>query len=479
LRTIGSAKGGLVIDQHRRFSWPGALVALGFTLASGAQEVRLGAELQINSYTLNSQFLTSSAAAADGDFVIAWQGDDGGFSGAFAARFSSAGIPLGAEFQVNSYTTGGQYFPAVAMDPAGDFVVAWESSQDGDSEGIFARRFSSAGSALAGEFQVNSYTTAFQSRAAVAMDGDGDFVVAWQSFGQDGSLLSIFARRFSSAGTALGVELQVNSYTAGDQELPSVAADVEGDFVVAWESSGGQDGDASGVFARRFSSVGSALGSEFRVNSYTSGAQSHPTVRADADGDFVVAWDSNPSTDGSLSGVFARRFTSAGTAMATELQVNAYGTGFQKSPSLAVQGDGDFVVAWDSYGQDGSVDGIFARRFSSAGIGLASEFEANSYTLGAQQAPAVTVGVQNDFVVAWNSKYQDGSYYGVFAQRFTAPVTLDVDGDGASEPLTDGLLMLRYLFGFRGPALVVGAIDLVHCRRCDASSIEAYLAGLT
>ena len=53
---------------------------------------------------------------------------------------------------------------------------------------------------------------------------------------------------------------------------------------------------------------------------------------------------------------------------------------------------------------------------------------------------------------------------------------LDPDGDGESEPLTDGLLLLRYFFGFRGATLITGAVDTNDCTRCDAPSIEAYIA---
>jgi hypothetical protein len=45
-------------------------------------------------------------------------------------------------------------------------------------------------------------------------------------------------------------------------------------------------------------------------------------------------------------------------------------------------------------------------------------------------------------------------------------------------PLTDGLLVLRYLFGFRGATLVSGAFDVVGCTRCNAPAMEAYLGGL-
>jgi hypothetical protein len=57
-------------------------------------------------------------------------------------------------------------------------------------------------------------------------------------------------------------------------------------------------------------------------------------------------------------------------------------------------------------------------------------------------------------------------------------VTLDIDGDGVSDPLTDGVLILRYMFGFRGSVLVTGAVDLVDCTRCTAPAIEDYLAGI-
>jgi hypothetical protein len=53
---------------------------------------------------------------------------------------------------------------------------------------------------------------------------------------------------------------------------------------------------------------------------------------------------------------------------------------------------------------------------------------------------------------------------------------LDPDGDLDFEPLTDGLLLLRYFFGFRDAALVAGAVDLAECDRCEADEIEAYIA---
>ena len=52
---------------------------------------------------------------------------------------------------------------------------------------------------------------------------------------------------------------------------------------------------------------------------------------------------------------------------------------------------------------------------------------------------------------------------------------LDIDGDGASEPLTDGLLLIRYLFGFSGDSLISGAIG-DGAERDTADEVEAYIA---
>ena len=56
-----------------------------------------------------------------------------------------------------------------------------------------------------------------------------------------------------------------------------------------------------------------------------------------------------------------------------------------------------------------------------------------------------------------------------------AAFDFDIDRDGEAQPLTDGLLVIRYLFGFSGSALTNGAVA-AGAERSLASDIEAYLA---
>jgi len=391
-----------------------------------AGAAKAGSEFAVNTYTTNSQFAPSVGVDATGRFVVVWQGyyEDGSYGGVFAQRFDSAGAKLGSEFQVNTYTTSGQRSGSVGVDAAGNFVVVWQSyPQDGSSTGIFARRFNSSGASLGGEFQVNTYTTNFQFYPSVAMNGSGAFVVVWTSYFQDGDGGGIFGQRFSSSGIATGGEFQVNTYTTGYQTRAAVAVAPAGNFVVTWDSYG-QDGSGLGVFARRFDSAGTPGGGEFQVNTYTSSSQLFARVAIDANSRFAVAWTDYGHEDGSSSGVFARRFDSAGSPLSAEFQVNTFTTSYQSRPTIGMSPAGAFVVAWQSYPQDTSGSGVFGQRYDPTGAAAGGEFQVNTYTTNSQYIPAVALRSSGDFVIAWTSYQQDGSVSGVFAQRFAPTFTL-------------------------------------------------------
>ena len=107
------------------------------------------------------------------------------------SRLAAQTLRLGVELQVNSYTTDAQRLPSVSLDAVGDFVVAWESNaQEGSGYGIFARRFTSAGTAQSVELQVNSRTVSNQQDPSVSLDADGDFVVVWTGSAQDGRTMA-------------------------------------------------------------------------------------------------------------------------------------------------------------------------------------------------------------------------------------------------------------------------------------------------
>ncbi|MBI3448163.1 MAG: hypothetical protein HY049_04495 [Acidobacteria bacterium] len=332
---------------------------------------------------------------------------------------SAQPVKNGPEIQVNTHQPGSQQRASVGRDGLGNFVVAWQSEgQDGSGYGIFGRRFGASGTAAGGEFQINTYTPNDQYAPKIAMNPFGEFVVVWYSYRQDGSGYGVFGQRFTSAGSAQGSEFRINTSTLGDQFDPSVAIGDSGEFVVAWTSYA-QDGSADGVFGQRFDSAGVPQGTEFQVNTYTTSDQRKAAVSVGPLGEFTVAWESF-GQDGSNLGVFGQRFDSSGAPQGAEFAVNTYTTNRQQLPSIGTDSSGNFVVAWQSRNQDGSGDGVLARRFDSTGAALGTEFQANTFTTGNQNSASVGIDPFGEFTVAWQSYGQDGDGFGIVGRHFSS-----------------------------------------------------------
>ena len=321
----------------------------------------LGTEFQINTYTTDSQAAAKVAAAADGGFVVVWQSayQDGSGNGLYGQRFNSAGAKVGGEFRVNTATGGDQQAAAIAMRPSGEFVVVWSGGYSAYSDET-AQIFNAAGAKVGAPFTVNTYTTGNQRAPAVAIDEAGNFVVVWGSDGEDGDSFGVFGQRLNASGQKVGPAFQVNTYTTGEQDYPAIAMDRAGNFVVVWTSLDGQDGSSTGVFGQRFNSGAEKLGPEFPVNAFTASQQGDASISLEPDGGFVVAWKSY-AQDGSDFGVFGQRFDRSGARRGPEFAINTYTTGFQAQVRVAETQAGPAAV-WYSKGPDGDSYGIRLRR---------------------------------------------------------------------------------------------------------------------
>jgi hypothetical protein len=220
-----------------------------------------GDEFQVNTTTTYGQHRARVATTGASSFVVVWQDESGASAEARGQRFDGAGTKAGPEFLVNTYSTGDQSTPDVSADGSGNFVAVWGSSQfggdspDGSGSGVFGQRFDASGNKVGPEFQVNSYTTGDQYYPRVARQSTGEFLVVWQSKDQDGDFEGVFGQRFDATGNPLGQELAINTYTTGIQRTPAVARYGPRDYVAAWQSGGevgqSQDGDNGGIYGRQ------------------------------------------------------------------------------------------------------------------------------------------------------------------------------------------------------------------------------------
>lgn len=207
----------------------------------------------------------------------------------------------------------------------------------------------------------------YQSRPAISTDGGGGFVVAWEH--ASGSY-GVYARRFDANGAPLGPDFKVNAHDpwgANPQSSlssPSVAAAKDGSFVVAWQA-WYNDGQDFNVLARMYDAAGAENGREFRVNSWTTSAQTEPEVAMDAQGNFVVVW-ADRKEGGSLYEVWGRVYERSGTVPGSEFQVNNYTTKIQTPFDVAWDNEGRLIVGWlsNTFNVYESGNGVFARRFA-------------------------------------------------------------------------------------------------------------------
>jgi hypothetical protein len=284
---------------------------------------------------------------------------------------------------------------SVAMDPSGGFVITWEeevpnnpgSPTPSSVADIFARRFQPVSytsplsaqyvqgvEALGNQFQVNTFAANLQSEPSIAMDGSGNFVIAWAGQGQDLSYFNgIIAQRFDSNGNRLGGELHVDTEDTNIHYLPYVATAQDGTFLVTWSSTPDPGiingaGYVTSVWATVYNSKGTVLVPE---ESIAGGGDS--TASFDANDDYTITYDylGDVDNNGNTSeGVYATQFqlfatgsttTVANTVIRPEFRVNSAGTGahpewpgYQAFGRVASDANGDLTINYEGFGADQS-----------------------------------------------------------------------------------------------------------------------------
>ena len=321
----------------------------------------------------------------------------------------------GTVFQVNPLTIYNQKNPVVAMDTAGNYVIAFESDKtESDEHEIYARTYASDGTPDMGGEKLNQIGGADQRSPDIAMAPNGNFFFTYMGYNMDTDGWGILYNKFSSDLSSMGPESVANFTTAGNQRDPSVAVDQFGNACIVWTSI---DMDFK-IMGQRFDSAGLFSGSEFQINTNTSDYLGYPQIAMDYSGDFVVVWQ-NLSSDGSGHGIFGQRYNSSGVAQGSEFQVNTT-TGHQLEPEVAMDSAGNFLVVWTSQNQDGDGEGVYAQRYNSSGVAQGSEFLVNTTTTDDQNHPHVTTTESGQFIITWTSHGQDGSLSGVFYNTYAS-----------------------------------------------------------
>lgn len=285
------------------------------------------------------------AVLADGSFVVTYTAIVPGLDSSISARrFDADGTPLGPEFVVFRGFDQTSFAPSIAALSDGGFVIAYNGLwRDGSNYSYHARVFEGDGTPRTNDFLVNQTTESFQSFGEVAALDSGGFAVTWRSRSVDGSFYAVMLRLYDADGRAQTNEIQVNQFWQGSQTYPDIATLANGNLVLAWQSDG-QDGSGEAVVARVFSPDGNPLGNEFQVNTKTEADQFSASVAALSDGGYVIVWRHETGV-GTFS-LNAQRFAADGTKLGGEVELVNGDTALNTGHTLGETADGALVLSW-------------------------------------------------------------------------------------------------------------------------------------
>jgi hypothetical protein len=354
-------------------------------------------------------WLPAVSCGPDGEFVVVWADTRSG-SNIYARRFDPSGVPLGAGFKVNQDDGSRLHAsPGVAVGLSGNFVVVWEDYRNLNGD-IYAQRFDAAGASLGENVLVNLDSLAEdQYNPCVSVGLNDRFMIAWVDLRYGDR--AILARILSFADPPGDTTLFSVSSGSAAQDGPPIVADTLGRFTVAWTEYAASDPT---VYARRFDSLGQALGGKMIISSSHAAGERHGACISSApDGSFSVAWMDKRAGN---YDIYAQAVTSNGFLNGTNLLVNDDELGAnQDHPQIAIRSDGGFAVAWEDFRREGS--DIFMRRFDQSANPLSDDRMVND-SLGRfyHGKPDLACDDSGNLLVVWEDTR--GGLLELYAQMF-------------------------------------------------------------
>jgi len=356
---------------------------------------RLGGEFHIFTPIPNDQVLPAVSLTANGGVVAFYNQGQGIYATVLGGDYTGWTIS-----RVHKTATGDQVRPAVAELLHGNTIFVWQSSVLGSPD-IFAR-LGQGTNFYTGDLRLNNYIKDQQVDPAVAALPDGGAMAVWSSFGQDGSLWGVYARKVTAGGAVEGAqEFLVNQYTIGNQRKPAVCALANGNVVFAWVSEAERFYRSRDIYARVFTAAGVPVTGEFLVNS-TNNMCASPALAPLNNGGFTVAWSQKDTILTNGWDVWGRAFNAHGAPTVPAFRINTYLYGDQYNPKLASAPSGVMAV-WTSMGEDGDKEGVYGRFLLGGYNPSGDEFLVNTTTVSQQLEPVVGWNGVDRFLVVWTS----------------------------------------------------------------------------
>jgi hypothetical protein len=315
----------------------------------------------------------SPRAVSDGagGAIVAWQDNRPGSNAVadiYAQRVNASGGVVWTSDGVNvCVASNKQEYPRLVSDGAGGAIIAWSDNRDGLTWAVYARRVNSTGTAQwTSDGNLIGANTGWESPAAIAIDGAGGAVIAWQS-NNGGSDTNIYAQRVAQGGSIQWGSSGVTVCGAAEnQTQPDLVFNNNGSVIVAWQDLRNTvtfvDED---IYAQRLDLLGvPQWAPDGVVLCDAAEASTGPQMISDGAGGAVVVWTDTRVMDYNL---FAQRVNAAGGVLwAIGGAAVTLATSGQTGPAPVSDGAGGVIVAWNDT-RSGNFD-VYANRITGGGI---------------------------------------------------------------------------------------------------------------
>lgn len=210
-------------------------------------------------------------------------------------RFTVAGVAVGNEIQITPPSTLVVAANSVASDASGNITIAWTTDNPTTSGDVWMQRFNSAGAALIAATPVVTAPRT-QDGASLAVGPLGNFLIAWNTYENDNTQ-NAYVQRFNSAGAAVGTPLRITKTASSAPAFLNVSMMEDGSFFTVWNVDNPTPGSWPIIVAQQFTSDGVPIGNEFQVD-LPGIAGRYANIASDLAGNFTVAWNAYDPVSG-------------------------------------------------------------------------------------------------------------------------------------------------------------------------------------
>jgi len=300
-----------------------------------------------------------------------------------------------------TWTSGGSYYPAIAIDSSGNLHAVWYDNTPGNDE-IYYKKSTDEGASWLPSQRL-TWTSDSSYDPDIAVDSLGGVHVVWHDYTPGNS--EIYYRGSTDGGTSW-LPSQRLTWTPDASKLPAVAVDGVDRIHAVWEDHTPGYPD---IYYRR-SLTGGVTWTPTQRLTWNSGNSSYPGIACSPAGHLHVVWSDDSPGNCEIYYIAA---SNGGTTWSSPRRLT-WNSGSSNWPAIAAQASGILHVVW--WDTTPGMSDIYYKNSPDGGANWASA-KRITWTPGGSFRPAIKLGFSGQLHLIWDES--PGSSQEIFYKKST------------------------------------------------------------